>query len=90
MADIVTTLRERPYRFASENKTDMQVRRQAEREYAANEIEVLRLEKAKIAADNERLRSALQDIITDSFSVYAIQVARAALEAHPEQTQEEA
>ena len=34
-----------------------------------------------LRADNERLRKALQDIITDSFSVYAIQVARAALEA---------
>jgi len=29
---------------------------------------------------NVRLREALQDIIADSFSVYAIQVARAALE----------
>ena len=33
------------------------------------------------AVEIERLRSALQDIIADSFSVYAIQVARAALEA---------
>lgn len=28
----------------------------------------------------ERMRAALRDIITDSYSVYAIQVARAALE----------
>ena len=33
-----------------------------------------------LRAENERLRAALQDIIADSFSVYAIQVARAALE----------
>ena len=43
-----------------------------------------------LRADNERLRAALQDIIADSFSVYAIQVARAVLEAQPAQTQEEA
>lgn len=35
---------------------------------------------ATLRAANERLRAALQDIIADSFSVYAIQVARAALE----------
>jgi hypothetical protein len=29
--------------------------------------------------ENERLRAALEEIIQDSFSVYAIQVARAAL-----------
>lgn len=32
-----------------------------------------------LRAENERLRAALQDIIADSFSVYAIQVAREAL-----------
>ena len=37
---------------------------------------VIRHQKEEI----ERLRAALQDIVVDSFSVYAIQVARAALE----------
>jgi len=32
------------------------------------------------AKENEKLRAALEEIIQDSFSVYAIQVARAALE----------
>lgn len=41
-------------------------------------------EKAKdtinsLRAENERLRAALEEIILDSYSVYAIQVARAAL-----------
>lgn len=34
---------------------------------------------AALRAENERLRAALRDIITDSFSVYAIQIARAAI-----------
>ena len=34
----------------------------------------------ELEAEVERLRAALRDIIADSFSVYAIQVARAALE----------
>lgn len=34
---------------------------------------------AEAADEIERLRAALRDIITDSYSVYAIQVARAAL-----------
>jgi hypothetical protein len=34
----------------------------------------------KSEAENEKLRAALEEIIQDSFSVYAIQVARAALE----------
>ena len=80
MSDIVSLLRERPYRLASESNTEMQVRRQSEREYAAHEIEVLRLEKARLAAENDRLRAALREIIADSFSVYAIEVARAALD----------
>jgi len=33
----------------------------------------------RMMTDVERLRAALQDIVVDSFSVYAIQVARAAL-----------
>ena len=41
-------------------------------------------------AEIERLREALRDIIADSFSVYAIQVARAALDGQPAQPQEEA
>lgn len=39
---------------------------------AAGDITALR-------AENEKLRAALQEIIADSFSVYAIQVARSAL-----------
>lgn len=62
MSDIVSLLRERPYRLASESNTEMQVRRQSEREYAAHEIEVLRLEKARLAAENDRLRAALEEI----------------------------
>ena len=34
----------------------------------------------RMAADIKRLRAALREIVADSFSVYAIQVARAALE----------
>lgn len=34
---------------------------------------------ARLTAENEKLRAALEEIIQDSFSVYAIQVARAAL-----------
>lgn len=37
-------------------------------------------EYAALRAENERLRAALREIIEDSFSVYAIEVARAALE----------
>jgi len=33
----------------------------------------------RLTAENEKLRVALEEIIQDSFSVYAIQVARAAL-----------
>jgi len=33
----------------------------------------------RLTAENEQLRAALEEIIQDSFSVYAIQVARAAL-----------
>lgn len=40
-------------------------------------------EAAAMAAENERLRAALAEIIQDSFSVYAIQVARAALTEKP-------
>lgn len=61
---------------------------------AADEITRLRGENERLRAANEtwansyhaeyyanvKLRAALQDIIADSFSVYAIQVARAALE----------
>ena len=35
---------------------------------------------ASLITENERLRAALREIIADSFSVYAIEVARAALE----------
>ena len=83
MTDIVTTLRERPYRLASESNTEMQGRRQAEREYAAHEIEVLRLEKAKQAAEIERLRAALKSCIAmlEQLGYTPIsKVARAALE----------
>lgn len=38
------------------------------------------VEITRLTADNEKLRAALEEIIQDSFSVYAIQVARAALE----------
>jgi hypothetical protein len=41
-------------------------------EQAADDLE-------KLKAELERLRAALEEIIQDSFSVYAIQVARAAL-----------
>jgi len=93
MADIVTTLRERPFRLASESDTEMRVRRQAEREYAAHEIEVLRLEKAKIATDNERLRAALKSCIAmlEQLGYTPIsKIARAALDAQPAPGKEEA
>lgn len=35
---------------------------------------------ANLMTENERLRAALREIIADSFSVYAIEVARAALD----------
>lgn len=45
-----------------------------------NEVERLRIENACCHEEIERLRAALREIIADSFSVYAIEVARAALE----------
>ena len=44
----------------------------------------------RLRAENERLRAALQDIIADSFSIYAIEVARAALAAQHAPGKEEA
>ena len=46
----------------------------------ASELFALAAERDALRAENEKLRAALRDIIADSFSVYAIEVARAALE----------
>jgi hypothetical protein len=43
-------------------------------------VEEARDERDAALAENEKLRAALREIIADSFSVYAIEVARAALE----------
>ena len=47
-----------------------------DREIAAEAADTI----TRLTAEMEKLRAALEEIIQDSFSVYAIQVARAALE----------
>ena len=60
--------------------TDEITRLRAENERLREWNREIALNAREFVAENERLRAALQDIIADSFSVYAIQVARAALE----------
>jgi hypothetical protein len=43
------------------------------------QAELYRIDLDRLTAEVQRLRAALEEIIQDSFSVYAIQVARAAL-----------
>ena len=70
--------------------TDEITRLRAENERLREWNAEIALNARELVAENERLRAALQDIIADSFSVYAIEVARAALAAQPAPGKEEA
>lgn len=79
-ADIIESLRQKTQYWPDNAERDAVIRHQKEEiERLRDWNEEIALNARKLIADNERLVAALRDIITDSYSVYAIQVASAAL-----------
>jgi hypothetical protein len=58
--DLVKRLREKPYRQASETEEQAKLRRQTEREAAADRIEALTAERDALQADSARLKKRLR------------------------------
>lgn len=77
--DVVSKLREKPFRRAFETEDQAKIRRQAEREVGANAIEHLRIENAKL---REQLDRAETEIVSTGLALNGLREVNEGLTQH--------